>query len=113
MYGGQEIGGCFFSFKLETQGMVQKGTLKLYTNSAARQVYVHCKSHTSNRCEGKAGWEGWSRGGINPYQGPICIALGCDRRAVWGDLMKCQQVVISTGVVPRKVQALCFFLILY
>lgn len=56
MYGGQEIGGCFFfSFKLEMLGMVQKGALKLYTNSAARRVYVRRKSHTSNRCECKAG----------------------------------------------------------
>lgn len=38
MYGGQEIGGCFFLFKLEMLGMVQKGALKLYTNSAARRV---------------------------------------------------------------------------
>lgn len=71
-YGGQEIGGrvfflFFFLFKLEMLGMVQKRALKLYTNSAARREYVRCKSRTSNRCEGEAGWEGQSRGGINPY----------------------------------------------
>lgn len=63
--------GCFFFFfflfKLEILGMVQKRALKLYTNSAARREYVRCKSRTSNRCEGEAGWEGQSRGGINPY----------------------------------------------
>lgn len=57
----------FLLFKLEMLGMVQKRALKLYTNSAARRVYVRCKSRTSNRCEGEAGREGRSRGGINPY----------------------------------------------
>lgn len=75
---------------------------KLYTNSAAQGVsaHTHPHTHTSGMCEDER-WEGGGAG-INPYYGVICIALGCRRRRVLGDLMKCQQVVISAGASPGK-----------
>lgn len=85
--------------KLERLGRVRKQALKLYTNSAVRGICAP-QNHTSSMCEDER-WEG-EGAGINPYYGLICIALGCCRRRVWGDLMKCQQVVISTGAGPGK-----------
>lgn len=93
--GGGEVGLC----KLEGLGRERKHAHGSYTNSAARGVCV-LQNHTSSMCEDER-WEG-EGAGINPHYGLICFALGCCGCRVWGDLMKCQQVVISTGAGPGK-----------